>query len=249
MEKLFFDDKKEGLPEELGRRREWQGIKLPEVLATLPEFLSTEEQKKQERIAHLRFKISEAEAKLAHIEKEEKIEEIEKEINKKRKELKGGWFGKKGRQEEIATLETKIDRINFPFKWFLVDEINKKNRLIVFGSSEKTKPVINEIIFSEDPGRTNCGIYEAEAEDITRAKDYAVRFSSNGFYLRFANKKELEEEGDASLDNPDARYDLISPQGEEVATDLSWGKATESLQENSEKYQQDMRVKFEDQNN
>ena len=141
-------------------------------------------------------KIKEAEELLASIQKEliqldqeDALDDLKDAIQEKRKELKNATF-KKSKKEELTKLETQLDRLEHPFKWMMIDKISNTNYKIIFGSLEAK--VLDSGLYANNIDGSLCQIFDIQEELISERKD-AVAFSSNGFYLKLTNRRELEK--------------------------------------------------------
>lgn len=203
-----------------------------------------EEKARAEAIRKLEETIKAANQRLAEIDKILKIDSLKEELALKRKKLLNSTFGKSKKREEIASLETKLDRMENPFKWSIIDRICPKNFAILFESDVRSAEIVESEVYRNNIKGIACDFFEKN--DIGNKTDNAVAFSSNGFYLRFKNIKELQKKGKGvDIDGPDARYDLVGPDGSTLLTELNYENATRALQENAERYQKEMLTEFE----
>lgn len=230
--------------------------KSPKIINVTPEVISTTslgEQKDIETKRGLEEKIAATKRKLAEIERELKIRSLETELDLERRGLrKSGWGKEDNRKERIASLETKLDRIQNPFKWHLVDQIGLKNYKILFGTTERSASIINADVYADNLDGEKSEMFNMpEKFTAVDERDNAVEFSSNGFYLRLINKKELLEGEGIIIDGPDARYDLVDPKGLIVPSvsssplGLDYKKGVDALVKAAQSYQEAERTKFE----
>ena len=76
-------------------------------------------------------------------------------------------------------------------------------------------------------------------------RDEAVHFSSNGFYLKITNKKEVQVKDGTAIDSPKARYELVAPDGKIVSGGLNHVTGKELLWQKAETYQREQLDLFE----
>lgn len=205
-----------------------------------------EEKARAEAIRKLEETIKAATQRLAEIDKILKIDSLKEELALKRKKLLNSTFGKSKKREEIASLETKLDRMENPFKWSIIDRICPKNFAILFESDVRSAEIVESEVYRNNIKGIACDFFEKN--DIGNKTDNAMAFSSNGFYLRFKNIKELQKKGEGvDIDGPEARYDLVNPDGlvSLGLTDLNYEEAEKALHENAQRYQAEQLDYFE----
>ncbi|HEV7423647.1 MAG TPA: DNA translocase FtsK [Candidatus Paceibacterota bacterium] len=191
--------------------------------------------------------ISSIRSRLAEIDRELNIDSLQEELIQKRRALQNTFFSKEEKKKEIASLETKLDRTEYPLKWFIVDKMNGRSYAVIFETDMRTASVINSSIFEENLDGQACDIWDKPSELITDKVDNAVRFSSNGFYMRWANRKEMEDAEELVIDGPKSRYDLVSPEGPDgsiILSNLNYGDAQRELKKQAEEYQAEQLNEF-----
>jgi hypothetical protein len=221
-----------GYDKSLGRSVEYSApfiyheptMKMPgmEGSAENPDFKKTEEN--ETKIKRLEEVIATVTQRLAEIDRELKIDYLQTELEKKRKELKNDIFGKGEKREKIASLEIELDKIENPFKWFIInkDNLSRKNFRIMFGVDRDSATLrdINQIMGETGQDFEKRGFIWS-ATDETFKTDNVVLFSANGFYLKLINAREVKggnKKMGEVIKNPNARYVVIDPDGNELSS-------------------------------
>ncbi len=196
-------------------------------------------------------RLAELDEEEAEEEREEQIEILEDKIWKAKKALKGAWFGKEAKKAEINSMETNLDKLVYPSKWFVLNKINRKNLVVMFGTEKISFTMVDAHLDHEGDATIDeqmSGIYEMPTKLITDARDNAVEYSLNGFYMRWNNKKEMQQVGALDIDSPDSRYDIVAPDGSYVLIGVNYERARSDLKERAKQYQAEQLEEFNRQN-
>jgi hypothetical protein len=168
---------------------------------------------------------------------EDRIKELEKQIRERNT-----------KREQIAAriVAQEKDKVKNPFKYYLLNKLNPKNLQVMFMADRNNISVeqINRI--TGEDGQ-NCKFFETNL--ITQRRDNAIKFSSNGFYLKLKNREEIvgEENGKRVLMiyGDEARYDIVAPDGAIVGTDLNYQTGDDLYYKKAEEYQKQQLAEFE----
>ena len=143
------------------------------------------------------------------------------------------------REALLGELELVKDKIKNPFKYFIIDKLYEINFRVLF-MQNKENVLLSEInyIMGED-GRE---LQFWNPRQIVDRGDNAVHFSSNGFYLRLTNKDEVRGKGSDGkeviiIDSPEAKYDLVAPDGRIIQSKLNYQTANELYYAKTRMYQ------------
>lgn len=152
-----------------------------------------------------------------------------------------------GEKKEGEAFEFEKDRAQNPFKYELLRNLHPTNFKILFGVERA------EVSFTEIIGKINHIMSESGKkialwkmhDSIKENTNYAVEFSSNGFYLRLKNETETprDEKGLIKLDS--AKFELYSPNGQMIEDDLDLLAGQSLLKNKAEGYQTQQLALFE----